>query len=295
MFTACTQDTPDNPNRVTKKEFNSELINRLSNYNDSIQNAINPSRRINWGNVIKIAKADACGALDGAVKGITIGSIIPGIGSTEGAIIGGTVIGTLSSLEAYHNLQNGTATQNLSLLDNSNRDKVLTGYNQQQLSPTYLDTEISLLTTVQIDSCAYYVASTHNSILKNYNTYSSSQIETSLSELTADEDALINHTDFIATQTNCVSGIFTTVNSTDMIGVIMSKFVKFFPFSTHSETALKSFVQRYQNEVNQSNELTNQEKLSLNIGFKVMEQSFFFWQSYQEIDHVTEQEFNGSI
>lgn len=285
MLSGCTQEYSEIPESTNSHPTKSELIQRLVAYNDSIKESI-PHSRVSLDEGIDIVEADFNGAIEGAQWANRKLFFLSNRPKLWAMVVCGIINGAYSSYKKYDTIKNGTVqAQDLDV--SIARDKVLMGYgsNQnQELATSLENTDVENLSIAQIDSCAIYVAETHNIILRDYNAYDANLAESVMASLPESEQSIITHPDFIATQINSGNGIFTVLNSGDKIAVIMNHFVRGFKMSTITDNYLKNYVRRYRNEINQSNELTNEEKLQLNMGFRVMENSYFYWRSYQEAE-----------
>lgn len=283
---------------------NANIIKELENINQEIMFTA-PSETRGFKDLSKkdqlyITAADVCGAYKGGKAGFKLGSLLGGHGIL-GAVIGGTLYGASASYMAYYKMtSNDTATATLksrsqqsvntackacnTLLDDNLSIKENASLSNDSLRLQFTKVDKVLLDSSKLDETSLLIGKMHNIVLASLDGHldidttvaneNDSKIITSILESKELKDSCIMMVENIKHD---------NIKSSDiMIDKIMSLFEDVFKEYATQTSDVAFIISKYAEAIDKSDELTQEQKVSVKSGLATALYSFQYWDEILE-------------
>lgn len=279
-FTACNSDREEGLMEPVSTASNSQLLSELQEFNGNLPAAPDGLIGRIFYKIGKVIIADANGAAAGATVGGLLGSVAPGVGNIAGAAIGAGVVGGIASdlakaEEFWPSLIQASESEKL---HSPKRESFEASYAEAKEKIASSDFALGL--SLNLDSCSTRVGILHNMILDRVYEIESkgNQIALKSDYLTVFEQQLFSSESYISTYEQVVNKITPPeLTETTKCNEVMNLFFQAIEKKCTDEDAFKELVRKYVNTVQDSKELSKDEKSYLSMVFAVAAYSCEFW------------------
>lgn len=268
-------------------DYSSKLIEELEAFNSQMEEA-NPGTK-GFGRICGIVGADFMAGYDGAIAGAKIGfkvGMVCGGKGLEGALIGGGSMGLICGIGGSYLAWYGTKASSDTNLDSSklmimaersivNVDEVRTDVNEDVIG-----TEKLILPQRSID-----VGILHNYILSSMIDEKELSVKESRFDNSSLEHSIFYNDEFIENADNYIQTIENngvSISQNSIPDKVMNLYQSIFNTCSDSYDDIVTCINNYYSIVEQSAELTDEEKQSIYIGLSVSLYSLNFWNAYGE-------------
>lgn len=280
IVTSCDNHAELAMNSQDSVEYNSNTAKTLKDYNDSL-NFISGTRGKKQDKWIEVAVEDAKGAAAGITIGGFVGRFLGPHACIISAVACGVVLGGASSYVACNSYEHSLGIRKMPVLtQNASYDIFCAAYAQSKNDIDVSDYRINLLHNM--DSCSVSIGILHNKVLDVVNNVDqdSYQIRYNLN-LSDEEKQILASTEFIKEFNELMnSGKVNLDLLTVETKEILTLFSEAVSKNVSSNEDLSSIIGYYSVVVNNSNDLTLDDKKCLCGAFSVMNYSYEYWSEF---------------
>lgn len=272
IVTACNQKEED-----SQLVDQSGILYELDRYNNDL--VCSDATRAKQSEAMEIAEYDAKWAFKGGKIGRTIGSLFGGKGKLIGTISGGVIFGGIASYIRYEESSERTEHTTFSMTDIKaipSLDSFEASYvvSKELISPG----DYSMGVEAGLDSCAINVGLQHNKVLDVVDGIDEEgDAQSWIARLDDLEKQIMSHKDFRQGYDSVMNDTDNTIgNSKNTADKIMKLFMEAVS-KCNGKKDIISVVSYYSHTVDLTNELSEDDKSNLYMGFSVMLYSYDYW------------------